>query len=75
MCLSTVYIDKKDKKNILVEEASSINVTKGSGIMIKTLFGKEKELSGYIPAEVNLLDHYVVLVKTGGQDAAKRKKS
>jgi predicted RNA-binding protein len=65
VCLSTVYSDKKDLKNIVLEEASSI-VTDGSGITVRTLFGEQKVLAGYSVGEVNLLEHYVIVHKKEG---------
>lgn len=64
MCLSTVYSDKKDPKNIVMEEASSI-VSADSGISLSTLFGERKTLAGYSIAEVNLLEHYVIVHRNG----------
>lgn len=64
MCLSTVYSDKKEPKNIIMEEASSI-VSAGSGLLLSTLFGERKSLAGYSIAEVNLLEHYVIVHRNG----------
>jgi predicted RNA-binding protein len=64
MCLSTVYSDKKDHKNIVMEEASSI-VSGGGGLLLSTLFGERKSLDGYSIAEVNLLEHYVIVQRNG----------
>ena len=66
MCLSTVYSDKKDPKNIVMEEASSI-VSEDNNLTVSTLFGERKALSGYSIGEVNLLEHYVVVHKNGGR--------
>jgi len=64
VCLSTVYLDKKDQNSLFLEEASSITVGAGS-VTVSTLFGERKTVVGYVPGEVNLLEHYVVLTKIG----------
>ena len=48
-----------------MEEASSI-VSVDSGLALGTLFGERKTLAGYSIAEVNLLEHYVIVNKNGG---------
>ncbi len=72
MCLSTVYLDIKDTKHVFAEDASSVTVDAGS-VKIATLFGAPKIVSGYTAGEINLLEHYVVLVKTGAKHAAKKR--
>ncbi len=64
MCLSAVYLDKKDRDNLFMEEASSITLEAG-GVTVATLFGEKKTAVAYIPGEVNLLEHYVILTRTG----------
>jgi predicted RNA-binding protein len=64
MCLSTVYLDMKDPGHVFLEEASSITVDGGS-VRVSTLFGEQKTAAGYIPGEVNLLEHFVVLTRIG----------
>jgi predicted RNA-binding protein len=64
MCLSTVYLDKKDQEHVFLEEASSITV-EGGLVRVSTLFGEQKTAAGYVPGEVNLLEHFVVLTRNG----------
>jgi predicted RNA-binding protein len=64
VCLSTVYLDKKDPRHVFLEEASSITVDGGS-VRVSTLFGEQKTVAGYVTGEVNLLEHYVVLTRNG----------
>ena len=71
MCLSTIYLDKKDPKHVLAEEASSVTAH-GNTVKIATLFGEPRTVKGYAPGEINLLEHYVVLVKSGAAYAAKK---
>lgn len=64
MCLSTVYLDKKDETHVFCEEASSVMI-EGGAVMVSTLFGEQKTAHGYVPGEVNLLEHYIVLIRNG----------
>jgi hypothetical protein len=72
MCLSTVYLDKKDPRSILLEEASSITAHDGSTTVV-TLFGERKTVDGYMPGELNLLEHYVILTRSGDTHAVKKR--
>lgn len=67
MCLSTVYLNKKETKNIFMEEASNIAFDNGT-ITVQTLFGESKTLPGYSVSQVNLLEHYVVLLQNEVSD-------
>jgi predicted RNA-binding protein len=64
MCLSTVYLDKKDPANLIMEEAATISCEK-SAVVIQTMFGERKTLPGYSVGQVNLLEHYVIVLKNG----------
>jgi predicted RNA-binding protein len=67
MCLSIVYLNKKEKNNVVMEEASSISYDSGV-LTVQTLFGERKTFPGYSVGEVNLLEHYVILHQTGAQN-------
>jgi len=67
MCLSIVYLDKKEKNNIVMEDASSISYDSGV-LTVQTLFGERKALPGYAIGEVNLLEHYIILHQAGAQN-------
>jgi len=67
MCLSIVYLNKKEKNNVVMEEASSISYDSGV-LTVQTLFGERKAFPGYSVSEVNLLEHYVILHQTGAQN-------
>jgi hypothetical protein len=65
MCLSTVYLDRRKPENVLVEEAAGIARDPDGTILIETLLGERRSFPGHTIAEVNLLDHYVILTQTG----------
>ncbi len=60
MCLSKVYLKKRDEDNLMAEEVARIIDDHGT-IRINTIFGEEKELSNYSIKEVNLTESYLVL--------------
>jgi predicted RNA-binding protein len=64
MCLSTVYLEKKDASAVFMEEAANISSAPGS-VTVQTLFGERKTLDGYSVGEVDLLHHHIVLHKEG----------
>lgn len=59
MCLSRVYFDRGDKKEILLEDVASIIIF-GGKIHLKTLFGEQKEIDACI-REIDLLAHSILL--------------
>ena len=61
MCLSSVYVEKTEKRTALVEEASKLRVIESGDVEIVTLFGEKKTVKGCVIAEVDLLKNYVVL--------------
>lgn len=67
MCLSIVYLNKKEKNNAVMEDASCISYDSGV-LTVQTLFGERKSLPGYSVGEVNLLEHYVVLHQAEAQN-------
>lgn len=52
MCLSKVYIDDETKKEPLMEEVVSLEVADDGKLILKTLFGQQKE----IRAEIRQID-------------------
>jgi len=60
MCLSKVYLKKRNKDNLVVEEAANVVDNNGT-IKINTIFGEEEKLKGYFIKEVNLTESYLVL--------------
>ena len=64
MCLSNVYIEEKTQDKLVLEEAEQVKVD-GEYIQVRTLFGESKRLEGYYISEVNLMENYVILRKSG----------
>jgi predicted RNA-binding protein len=60
MCLSNVFVKKKEEGAVVAHEASSV-VDLGGRIEIQTLFGEKQVLEGYRIREVNLLKNFIIL--------------
>lgn len=60
MCLSRVYLKKRDDGNLMAEEVAKVIDDHGT-IRINTIFGEEKELNNYFIKEVNLTESYLIL--------------
>jgi predicted RNA-binding protein len=63
MCLSKTYIEEDGGRRLLLEEVSSIEV-EGKKLILRTLFGEQKEIRANI-REINFLDHNVTLGNLG----------
>ena len=61
MCLARVYIGKDGEP--LMEEIASLKA-EGGKVLVKTLFGEERELDAAI-SEIDFMSSRVVLEKTG----------
>ncbi|MBA7561673.1 hypothetical protein ES708_03312 [subsurface metagenome] len=59
MCLSTVYFDRQDKKELLLKEVASVKVEDGK-LQLRTLFGEHKEIRARIK-EIDFLSHNMLL--------------
>ena len=59
MCLSKAYIDRNGKRELLMEEIASIEVNDGK-LLVKTLFGEQKEIEANI-REINFLKNSIEL--------------
>ena len=59
MCLSKAYIDSNGKRELLMEEVTSVEFRDGK-LLFKTLFGEQKEVRANI-REVNFLTHSILL--------------
>jgi len=66
MCLSKAYVDRNGKRELLAEEIALVEI-KGEKLLVKTLFGEQKEIEANI-REINFLTHSIVLgnLKEGG---------
>ena len=59
MCLSKAYVDRNGDRGLLLEEVTSLEV-KDDRLLLKTLFGEEKEIKASIK-EIDFLTHNIVL--------------
>ena len=59
MCLSKAYIEEDGERKLLLEEVSSIEV-EGKKLILRTLFGEQKEIRANIK-EIDFLNHNVIL--------------
>ena len=66
MCLSKAYIDKNGKRELLIEEVVSLEVT-DERLLLKTLFGEQKEIGANIK-QIDFMTHSIFLEnpKEGG---------
>jgi len=64
MCLSKVYVDRNDKRELLMEEIASVEIGDGK-LVFKTLFGEQKEIEAKI-RQIDFLSHSLVLENLGG---------
>jgi len=60
MCLSNIYLNKKEEERLFIEEASQVIADK-QGVQVDTLFGDIKHLEDYVIKEVNLMENYIIL--------------
>lgn len=59
MCLSKAYVDRDGKRELLLEEVVSIKVKDGK-LLLRTLFGEQKEIGANI-SEIDFLTHSILL--------------
>jgi len=59
MCLSKAHAGRNGKMELLFEEVASLKIEKGK-ILLKTLFGEQKEVWGNIK-EIDFLDGQIFL--------------
>lgn len=59
MCLSKAYVDRDGKRELLLEEVVSIKVKDGK-LLLRTLFGEQKEIGANI-SEIDFLTHSIFL--------------
>lgn len=64
MCLSKAYVERRGKKELLMEEIVSVEIKDGR-LLLKTLFGEQKEVGANI-REINFLTSSMVLVNFEG---------
>ena len=59
MCESDVYRERNGKRELILKDASIIEVS-GDKIRVSGIFGNSKEARGRIK-EINLIKHYVLI--------------
>ena len=64
MCLSKAYIDKDGNRELLMEEVASLEI-EGGKVLLKTLFGEQREIGANIK-EINFLTRVLVLENLSG---------
>ncbi len=64
MCLSKVYLQKEGKDEVIVEEATNVNVIDNTGtVEINSIFDESKKVKGYFIKEVDFLKNRMILSK------------
>ena len=64
MCLSRAYVVRDDSKEMLLEEITSVQID-GKKLLLKTLFGEQKEIEANI-REIDFLGRSILLENLEG---------
>ena len=64
MCLAKAYMDINGERGLLLEEVTSLEV-KDDRLLLKTLFGEQKEIEASIK-EIDFLTHNIILASSRG---------
>ncbi len=64
MCLSRAYVDRNGKRELLMEEVASVNI-EGEKLLLRTLFGEQKEIEANI-RQIDFLANSIVLEELRG---------
>lgn len=59
MCLSKAYVDRNGNRELLMEEVAFVKI-EGEKLLLRTLFGEQKEIGADIK-EVDFLSHSILL--------------
>ena len=59
MCLSKAYVEISGKRKLLMEEIASLEM-KDDKLLLKTLFGEQKEIGANI-RHIDFLTHSIIL--------------
>jgi predicted RNA-binding protein len=59
MCLSKAYVDRNGDKELLMEEVAFVKV-EGEKLLLRTLFGEQKEIGASI-RQIDFLSHNIFL--------------
>ena len=61
MCLSKAYLIKNGERELVMEEVSFVK-SEGDKLLLKTLFGEQKELKAGIK-EIDFMTHNILLAE------------
>jgi len=64
MCLSKAYVDRNGKRELVMEEVASLEFGDNK-LLLRTLFGEQREVKGSIK-EIDFLTHSIVLENVRG---------
>ena len=59
MCLSKAYLDRNGKRELLMENVTSVAI-KDDKLLVTTLFGEQKEITANIK-EIDFMTHSLLL--------------
>ena len=59
MCLSKAFVEKGEKRELVMAEVASLQVEDGK-LLLKTLLGEQKEITATI-REIDFLSHRITL--------------
>ena len=59
MCLSKAYIDRNGKRELVMEEIALVKIEDGK-LLLRTLFGEQKEIGANI-REIDFLNRSILL--------------
>jgi len=59
MCLSKAYVERDGRRELLMGEIASLEV-EGGRLLLKTLFGEQKEIGANI-RQIDFLSHSIIL--------------
>ena len=65
MCLSKAYVERQGKRELLMEEVASVGI-KGDRLLLRTLFGEQKEIMANI-REIDFLSRSIILENLDSQ--------
>ena len=60
MCLSKVYLGKREEEKLLGEEVAKLE-KRGESVIIRDLFGESREIENCFVRQIDLMDNYVIL--------------
>ncbi len=64
MCLSNAYVKSNGERELLMEQVTSVDIT-GDKLVLKTLFGEQKEVVGKL-RQVDFIANAIILEKIAG---------